>query len=45
MHHIFHEGKDPNKPTLLLLHGTGGTEKKVAGLSVRITILPLQQPN
>ncbi|TFE02960.1 alpha/beta hydrolase [Jeotgalibacillus salarius] len=26
MHHIFHEGKQ-DKPVLLLLHGTGGTEQ------------------
>ncbi len=26
MKHIFNQGKDPNKPTLLLLHGTGGNE-------------------
>ncbi|MCR2822302.1 alpha/beta hydrolase [Lederbergia panacisoli] len=26
MKHIFNKGKDPKKPTLLLLHGTGGNE-------------------
>ena len=26
MRHIFNRGKDPNKPTFLLLHGTGGNE-------------------
>src|SRR5699024_2655388 len=26
MKHIFNKGKDSTKPTLLLLHGTGGTE-------------------
>ncbi|MCM3666505.1 alpha/beta hydrolase [Mesobacillus subterraneus] len=26
MKHIFNKGKDANKPTLLLLHGTGGNE-------------------
>jgi phospholipase/carboxylesterase len=26
MKHIFNKGKDSKKPTLLLLHGTGGTE-------------------
>ncbi|WNF35078.1 alpha/beta hydrolase [Bacillaceae bacterium IKA-2] len=26
MKHIFNQGKDKTKPTLLLLHGTGGTE-------------------
>ena len=26
MKHIYQKGKDPQKPTLLLLHGTGGNE-------------------
>ncbi len=26
MRHIFQKGQDPTKPTLLLLHGTGGNE-------------------
>ncbi|GHI01206.1 alpha/beta hydrolase [Neobacillus kokaensis] len=26
MKHIFNKGKDPTKPTLVLLHGTGGNE-------------------
>lgn len=26
MKHLFNQGKDSNKPTLLLLHGTGGNE-------------------
>lgn len=26
MKHIFNQGQDPTKPTLLLLHGTGGNE-------------------
>ncbi|GAE47773.1 carboxylesterase [Mesobacillus boroniphilus JCM 21738] len=26
MKHIFNKGKVPTKPTLLLLHGTGGNE-------------------
>ncbi|MFB1051978.1 alpha/beta hydrolase [Paraliobacillus sp. JSM ZJ581] len=26
MKHVFNKGKDPKKPTLLLLHGTGGNE-------------------
>ncbi len=26
MKHIFNKGNDPKKPTLLMLHGTGGTE-------------------
>lgn len=27
MKHIFKKGSDPSKPTMLLLHGTGGTEE------------------
>lgn len=27
MQYMYSEGKDPTKPTLLLLHGTGGTEE------------------
>ncbi|MHA0856551.1 alpha/beta hydrolase [Paenibacillus sp. CMAA1364] len=34
MKHIFNKGKDPKRPTLLLLHGTGGTE---------LDLLPLAQ--
>ncbi|MCM3716549.1 alpha/beta hydrolase [Halalkalibacter oceani] len=33
MKHIFQKGKDPSKPTLLLLHGTGGTEKDLLPLA------------
>lgn len=33
MHHIFNEGSDPEQPTLLLLHGTGGTEKDLLPLA------------
>lgn len=33
MKHIFQKGKDPSKPTLLLLHGTGGTEQDLLSLA------------
>lgn len=33
MQHIFHKGNDPSKPTLLLLHGTGGTEQDLLPLT------------
>jgi phospholipase/carboxylesterase len=36
MKHIFNQGKDPNKPTLLLLHGTGGNELDLLPLAGRI---------
>jgi phospholipase/carboxylesterase len=32
MIHIFEKGQDPNAPTLLLLHGTGGTERDLIGV-------------
>lgn len=34
--HIFKEGKDPSKPILLLLHGTGGTEEDLLPLAEMI---------
>lgn len=36
MKHIFNKGKDLTKPTLLLLHGTGGTELDLLPLAGRI---------
>ena len=36
MKHIFQKGNDTNKPTLLLLHGTGGTEQDLLPLAERI---------
>ncbi len=33
MNHIFKQGTDPGKPVLLLLHGTGGTERDLLGLA------------
>lgn len=36
MHHLFQKGSNPNKPTLLLLHGTGGTEQDLLPLAERI---------
>src|SRR5690625_1592958 len=36
MKHIFQKGNDPSKPTLLLLHGTGGTEQDLLPLSENI---------
>lgn len=36
MKHIFQKGNDPSKPTLLLLHGTGGTEHDLLPLTDRI---------
>lgn len=37
MNHIFREGSDPDKPTLLLLHGTGGTEEDLLPLAAMIS--------
>lgn len=36
MKHIFRKGKDLSKPTLLLLHGTGGNEYDLLPLAERI---------
>jgi phospholipase/carboxylesterase len=37
MKHIFQQGTDPNAPTLLLLHGTGGTEQDLLPLAEMIS--------
>jgi phospholipase/carboxylesterase len=55
MEHIFQKGKDPSKPTFLLLHGTGGNEldllplagmidKEASVLSVRGNVLENGMP-
>lgn len=36
MKHIFEKGKESNKPTLLLLHGTGGNELDLLPIAERI---------
>lgn len=36
MKHLFIKGKDQSKPTLLLLHGTGGTEQDLLSLAPEI---------
>ncbi|WP_077302990.1 alpha/beta hydrolase [Virgibacillus pantothenticus] len=36
MKHIFQQGNDSTKPTLLLLHGTGGTEQDLLPLAAKI---------
>ncbi|KAB7704710.1 alpha/beta hydrolase fold domain-containing protein [Bacillus aerolatus] len=36
MKHIFQQGKQPSKPTLLLLHGTGGNEQDLLPLAKEI---------
>lgn len=36
MKHIFNKGQDSTKPTLLLLHGTGGNELNLLPLAGRI---------
>lgn len=38
MKHIFKKGSNPSKPTLLLLHGTGGTEQDLLPLAEIIDI-------
>ncbi len=37
MKHLFHEGSNPNAPTLLLLHGTGGDENDLLPLASAIS--------
>lgn len=37
MIHVFEQGTDPNAPTLLLLHGTGGTERDLIGIGRMIS--------
>ena len=37
MKHIFQQGQDPNAPTLLLLHGTGGNEQDLLGIGKMIS--------
>ncbi|WP_138754064.1 alpha/beta hydrolase [Paenibacillus sinopodophylli] len=37
MKHIFKQGSDPNAPVLLLLHGTGGTERDLLPLADRLS--------
>ncbi|MFD1849426.1 alpha/beta hydrolase [Oceanobacillus bengalensis] len=36
MKHIFRKGNNPSKPTLLLLHGTGGTEQDLLPLADKV---------
>lgn len=36
MNHLFQKGSDPGAPTLLLLHGTGGTERDLLPLGQMI---------
>lgn len=36
MRHVFNQGKDTTKPTLLLLHGTGGNELNLLPLAGKI---------
>ncbi|RJX37326.1 alpha/beta hydrolase [Paenibacillus pinisoli] len=37
MKHIFVKGTDPNAPVLLMLHGTGGTERDLLPLAERLS--------
>jgi phospholipase/carboxylesterase len=37
MIHLFDKGTDPGAPTLVLFHGTGGTERDLIGLARRIS--------
>jgi len=37
MIHIYEKGTNPSAPTLLLLHGTGGTERDLAGVGRMIS--------
>jgi len=37
MKHIFQQGQNPNAPTLLLLHGTGGTEHDLINIGKMIS--------
>jgi len=37
MKHLFTKGTDPNAPVLLLLHGTGGTERDLLPLAERLS--------
>lgn len=36
MRHLFQKGNDPTRPTLLLLHGTGGTEHDLLPLASKV---------
>lgn len=36
MKHLFQPGSNPDAPVLLLLHGTGGTERDLLGIASRI---------